>query len=90
MLPTPDELVEAMRRLRDRWQVELAAAVVYDQAERLPDFRWSPRTALVFGNEYHGLRDPWLSACDRLVTIPSRPASTPSTSASRRAASSTS
>jgi len=67
------ELIETMGRLRDRWQVELVAAVVDDRAERLSDFRWPRRTALVFGNEYHGLRDPWLSACDRRVTIPMRP-----------------
>jgi len=67
------DLVEAMRRLQGRRQVELVAAVLDDGAERLPDFRWPRRTALVFGNEYHGLRDPWLSACDRLVTIPMTP-----------------
>lgn len=70
---TSVELADAMRRLRDRRQVELVAAVVDDRAERLPDFRWSPRTALVFGNEFHGLREPWLSACDRRVTIPMPP-----------------
>lgn len=70
---TSAELVDDMRRLRDRWQVELVAAVVDDRAERLPDFRWPRRTALVFGNEFHGLRDPWLSACDRRVTIPMPP-----------------
>ena len=67
------DLLDDMRRLQGRWQVELVAAVLDDRAERLPDFRWPRRTALVFGNEYHGLRDRWLSPCDRLVTIPMKP-----------------
>ncbi len=67
------ELVEDMRRLQGRRQVELVAAVLDDHAERLPHFRWPRRTALVFGNEYHGIRDRWLSPCDRLVTLPMKP-----------------
>ena len=67
------DLAAAMRRLRERWKVEIVATVLDDRAERLASFRWSPRTALVFGNEYHGLRRPWLEECDRRVTIPMRP-----------------
>ncbi len=69
----PADLAAAMRRLRERWQVDIVATVLDDRAERLPDFRWAPRTALVFGNEYHGIRPPRLAESDRRVTLPMKP-----------------
>ena len=67
------DLAADLRALKDRWQVELVATVLDDRAERLADFRWPPRTGLLFGNEYDGLQEHWLSACDRRVTIPMAP-----------------
>jgi tRNA G18 (ribose-2'-O)-methylase SpoU len=67
------DLAEDVRRLKHHWGVELVAAVLDAQAARLPGIRWPRRTALVFGNEYYGIRRPWLSQCDRLVTIPMKP-----------------
>jgi tRNA G18 (ribose-2'-O)-methylase SpoU len=65
--------VADMRRLQDRWKLDIVAAVLDPRAERLADFRWPARTAIVFGNEYHGIRAPWLEPCNRRVTIPMKP-----------------
>ena len=44
-----------------------------DRAERIEQVRWPPRAGLLLGNEADGLRDDYLSLCDRRVTIPMRP-----------------
>lgn len=49
---------------------ELVAAVAQDDAESCADFPRSLRTALLVGNEAHGLSDAWLEHCTRRVTIP--------------------
>ena len=48
----------------------LVATVLDDAAEPLATAAVSPRTALVFGNEAHGLADDWSRLCQRRVTIP--------------------
>lgn len=63
-------LLADLLALRDRWQMELLAAVLDEKAERLPDVRWPLRAGLVLGNEFDGLRDHWLALCSRRVTIP--------------------
>lgn len=67
------DLLADLCRLRERWRVKLLAAVLDDQAEPLAGLRWPPRAGILFGNEYEGLRGNWLSASDRLVTIPMQP-----------------
>ena len=57
-------------RLRDEWDVEVVATVLDDDAEPLARAPRTPRTALVFGNEAHGLGSEWRTLCTRRVTIP--------------------
>jgi tRNA G18 (ribose-2'-O)-methylase SpoU len=68
-----EDLVADLNRLKERWQVELLAAVLDDQAERLSQVRWPRRAGILFGSEYDGLGAEWLSLCDRRVTIPMAP-----------------
>jgi tRNA G18 (ribose-2'-O)-methylase SpoU len=64
------EFAADLRRLKEEWHFQLFAAVVDDRAESLADVRWPPRVGIVLGNEFAGLDDPTLSACDCRVTIP--------------------
>lgn len=48
---------------------ELVAAVAGAAAEACTGFQRSPQTALLVGNEAHGLADAWLERCTRRVTI---------------------
>ena len=68
-----EDLLADLKRLKNRWRVELLAAVLDDRAEPLADFRWPRRAGILFGSEYHGLRAEWLSLCGRRVTIPMAP-----------------
>jgi len=68
------DLLADLRRLKDRWGVELMATVLDKQAERLADVRWPSRIGILFGNEADGLRQQWLALCGRHVTIPMSPA----------------
>jgi len=56
--------------VRDELQVELCAAVVDPSAEKLNGITRSPRTALLFGSEGHGLPEEIVRMCQRRVTIP--------------------
>jgi tRNA G18 (ribose-2'-O)-methylase SpoU len=57
--------------LRERWQVQLAAAVVDDPAaEPLAASRRPDRLALLFGNEAQGLGKDYVLTCQRRLTIP--------------------
>lgn len=62
-----------LQRMRDRWGIELAAAVLDDSAEPLDRAARSDRFALLFGNEGHGLPQDCLAACHRRITIPMPP-----------------
>ena len=65
-----DEIAEARRR----WGVRFFATVLNDEAVALPEIdAWPERTAFVFGNEYSGLTQDFVDACDRSVMIPMRP-----------------
>jgi tRNA G18 (ribose-2'-O)-methylase SpoU len=64
------DLLADLHALKDRWQVELLAAVLDERAERLGDVRWPLRSGVVFGNEFDGLRAEWLAECPRRITIP--------------------
>ena len=64
------DLLSDLRTLRERWGVELAAAVVGDGAEPLAGAQRGDRLALLFGNEAQGLGEVYVSACQRRVTIP--------------------
>lgn len=64
------ELESELVTLRDAFHVDLVATVLDDAAEPLATASISPRTALVFGNEAHGLDEEWSRLCQRRVTIP--------------------
>jgi tRNA G18 (ribose-2'-O)-methylase SpoU len=64
------ELIE----LRERFGFELVATVTDPRATRLGESPRSPRTALLFGNEAHGLPASLVDLCDRRVTIAIEPA----------------
>jgi tRNA G18 (ribose-2'-O)-methylase SpoU len=66
---TPDVAAD-LRELRDRWGVEVFAAVLDEHAESLSTVQWPRRSAIMLGNEFDGLDDAWLSYCSRRVTIP--------------------
>ena len=56
--------------LRDRWGVEMLAAVLDEQAVPLTALRWPRRAAVLLGNEFDGLDDRWLGYCVQRATIP--------------------
>ena len=65
-----DDLLRDLRRLKERWGVRTAAAVVGEGAEPLQAAPRGERLALLFGNEAQGLGPEYVAACDRRVTIP--------------------
>ena len=65
-----DDLQRDLRRLAEHWGVELAAAVVGDDAEPLHAAGREGRLGLLFGNEAQGLAPNHVAACHRRVTIP--------------------
>ena len=69
-LHSPDE---QLHQLRDAFQVEVCATVLDSQAKPLHGFVPHRRTALLFGNEGHGLSDEIVSLCQHRVTIPMPP-----------------
>ena len=69
---SPD-LVADLRELKDRWGVELLAAVLDEGAETLDHVQWPSRAGILFGQEFGGLGGEWLCAADRRVTIPMQP-----------------
>ena len=64
------DLLSDLRLLRERWDVELVAAVVGENAEPLAASRRADRIALLFGNEAQGLDANHVGAAQRRVTIP--------------------
>ncbi len=56
--------------LKQRFGYELFAAVLDADAESLPGVHWPDCTAILFGNEFDGLRAEWHTHCSRRVTIP--------------------
>jgi len=58
--------------LRNRWNFQLIASVVAEDAQPLNATARPPRLALLFGNEAGGLTSEEIAACDRRVTIPMR------------------
>jgi hypothetical protein len=66
---SPD-LAADLKSLRECWGVEIVAAVLDEQAVPLATLRWPHRSAVMLGNEYDGLADPWLDFCARKATIP--------------------
>jgi len=67
-----DDLLRDLFRLRDQWQVQLAATILDPAAEPLDTCRRPERLALLFGSEGHGLEPSWIEICDRRITIPMR------------------
>ncbi|HVT89808.1 MAG TPA: RNA methyltransferase [Tepidisphaeraceae bacterium] len=59
-----------LEAMKDRWQFELAAAVLDDSAERLRLAGRAPRMGLLFGNEAQGLPSEIIACCNRKITIP--------------------
>lgn len=64
------DLAADLRTLRERYGVQLAATVLADDAELLPQVDWPERVGLMLGNEFAGLTDEWLDLCDHKITIP--------------------
>jgi tRNA G18 (ribose-2'-O)-methylase SpoU len=64
------DLAGDLVRLRDEFRVELCAAVVDPSAEPLSAAKRAERTALLFGNEKHGLDPHMVGLCNRRLTIP--------------------
>ncbi len=67
------DLAADLRSLKERWNVQLVAAVLADDAELLAEVAWPDRVGLMLGNEFEGLGDEWLALCDRRITIPMTP-----------------
>lgn len=67
---TTDDVVGALRSLRDRHATESWGTVLAADAETVGDRPAPQRLALVFGSEGHGLPPDVVAACDRRVTIP--------------------
>lgn len=59
-----------LKALRERFGVELAAAVLDDDAERLASAVGARRMGILFGNEAQGLAREHVAACQRRITIP--------------------
>jgi tRNA G18 (ribose-2'-O)-methylase SpoU len=66
---SPD-LAADLDSLRQKWGVELLAAVLDEKAVPLAGVRWPHRAAVMLGNEFDGLEDRWLGYCCQRVTIP--------------------
>lgn len=64
------DLAADLRRLREAWGVELAAAVLDEGAEVLSRAARGGRLGLLFGNEACGLGSEHAAVCDRRITIP--------------------
>ena len=69
-----DALADDLRRLRDDANFELCATVLDDEAVSLYDCKnWAKRVGFVFGHEFFGLSEPWLSCCTKKIMIPIAP-----------------
>jgi len=64
------DLAADLERLREKWHVELAAAVLDGDAEPLSRARRGRRLGLLFGNEATGLAPEHVALCDRKITVP--------------------
>jgi tRNA G18 (ribose-2'-O)-methylase SpoU len=64
------DLLTDLAKLREKWNVELAASVLAGNSERLADAIPSPRMAILFGGEAHGLSPAAIALCNRRITIP--------------------
>lgn len=67
-----EDLERDLTRLRDDFQVELAATVLDSSAEPLARAGRPDRFALLFGNEAQGVAPRWVAMCRRRITIPMR------------------
>jgi tRNA G18 (ribose-2'-O)-methylase SpoU len=59
--------------LRDRWRLSLVGAALDRGAVPLDELEPPPRTGLLVGEEYAGLREATCARCDALVRIPMAP-----------------
>jgi tRNA G18 (ribose-2'-O)-methylase SpoU len=64
------DLAADLALLRDRWGVEIVAAVLDEHAVPLASVRWPRRAAVMLGNEFDGLDQSWLTYCSKRMTIP--------------------
>ena len=64
------DLAADVAELRERWGVEMLAAVLDERAVPLARVCWPRRAAVMLGNEFDGLADRWLSCCSQRATIP--------------------
>jgi tRNA G18 (ribose-2'-O)-methylase SpoU len=59
-----------LRRLSKKWDYELFATVLSEDAESLETIGKVPRKAVLFGNEAQGLAAEHIALCNRKITIP--------------------
>ena len=64
------DLAADLDALRNRWGVELVAAVLDERAAPLAALHWPRRAAVMLGNEFDGLDGRWLEFCTHRATIP--------------------
>ncbi len=67
------DLLGDLNRLKQSWAFDRVATVLDPTTQPLAAATWNPRTALLIGNEFEGLSEQWLAACDRRLTIPMQP-----------------
>ncbi len=65
-----ENIIRDLRRLRNEFGYELAAAVLSADAEPLPAARRGNRLALLMGNEARGLDPEVVAQCDRKIMLP--------------------
>ena len=69
-----DTLADDLVRLRDELNFELCATVLDNQSVSLYDCEnWKKSVGFVFGHEFSGLTEPWLSCCTKKIMIPITP-----------------
>ena len=64
------DLLNDLRRLKERWQTQFIATVCEGEAEPLARASRPERVAVLLGNEAQGLSAEQIALCDRRVTIP--------------------
>lgn len=71
-LPTTYEpdIASLITYLREEQGYRVVAAEITDDAISLPDYKWSPKSAVIFGEEGCGVSEEVLDACDDVVCIP--------------------
>ncbi len=68
-----NDIAADLRRMRDEFGFRLTAAMLDRDAEEVDGVAWSPRAAVLIGNEWEGLAAECLALCHARATIAMRP-----------------